>query len=441
MPKITFIGGGSAKFVSELVKDIFTYDALRGSRICLMDVDPERLVNAKRIVERLIADLRLPASVETTVNQREAVLGADYVVVTIMVGGLKHYRSDSEIPMKYGVLPTVGDTIGPGGVFRLVRSAPVYWELARDLRELAPKAWVLNYANPMAMNTWTLIDAGHERAVGLCHSIQGCYRGIAGWLGIPPDEVRYTAAGINHINFYLTLEHQGRDLYPELLAAQERILAEHPREAVRFELLRYLGYWPAEGTEHQSEYYPWFRKDQATADRYHSETMWGYRVDSTGNEVRRRQIEEQISGAKPIHYERGHEYGSGIINSLESGEPGFFYGNVRNDDLIENLPRGSVVEVPCHVDGNGVFPCRMGRIPTKLAAVMTPHIHVHDMALQGVKRKSRRMVREAIQADPLTAAICTLPQIEAMVDELFVENAAWVSDWPDERRLAALGAR
>jgi alpha-galactosidase len=338
------------------------------------------------------------------------------------------------------VLPTVGDTIGPGGVFRLVRTAPVLWELANNLRELAPSAWVLNYANPMAMNTWALVDAGHQRTVGLCHSIQGMYRQIASWLDIPADEVRYTAAGINHVNFYLTLEHKGRSIYPDLLAAEERILAKHPNEKVRFELLRYFGHWVAEGAEHQSEYSPYFRKSQATADHYSSETMWGYNFDVKLNVWLLNQVEDQIKGVKPICYDRGHEYGSGIIDSLHSNVPRTFYGNVPNHALIDNLPQGAVVEVPCLVDGNGIFPCRMGRIPTKLAALMTPHIHVHEMALEAVKRKSTNLVREAIQADPLTAAICTLPQIERMVDELFAENAAWVADWPSERRSYAVHA-
>jgi alpha-galactosidase len=436
-PKITFIGGGSAKFVSELVKDVFSYDQLRESRICLMDIDAERLDRAKRMVTKLITDLKIGASVETTMDQREAVRGSDYVVISVMVGGFKHYKSDATIPMKYGVLPTVGDTIGPGGVFRLVRSAPVLFELARNLRELAPNAWVLNYANPMAMNTWTLIDAGHQRTVGLCHSIQGSYRQIAGWLNINPDEVRYTAAGINHVNFYLTLTHNGRDLYPDLLAAAPRILEKHPNFKVTFELLKYFGHWVAEGPEHQSEYSPYFRKSQATADHYSSETMWGYNFDSKLNGWLLNSVEEMISGKKPICYDRGHEYGSGIINALHTNEAVTVYGNVRNDHLIDNLPQGALVEVPCHVDGNGIFPIHMGRIPTKLAAIMTPHIHVHEMALEGVKKKSRRIIREAITADPLTAAICTLPQIEAMVDELFVENADWTKDWPEERRALA----
>lgn len=430
MAKISFIGGGSAKFVAEVVKDIFTYPALAGSRICLMDIDGERLDRGRRAVERLIAEFAVPATVETTLDQRTAVSGADFVVVTVMVGGFKHYESDARIPMRYGVLPTVGDTAGPGGVFRLVRTWPVLEELARNLAEVAPRAWVLNYANPMAMNTWALHAAGHTRTIGLCHSIQGAYRHIAGWLGIPADEVRYTAAGINHINYYLTLTHRGRDLYPDLLAAEPRITAAEPRQKVAFELLRRLGHWAAEGPEHQSEYYGWFRKDQATADAYSSETMWGFNFDSKLNGWLRTEVEDMIAGRKPVNRQRGHEYGAGIINSLVGGEPVSFYGNVRNDGLITNLPPGAVVEVPCLADANGVFPAHVGRIPPQLAAVMAPHICMHELAVAGVRARSRDLIRQAIQADPLTHAVCTLPRIAAMVDDLFRENAAWTAGWP-----------
>lgn len=438
MPIITFIGGGSAKFVSELIRDVMTYDSLKDSCIRLMDIDPDRLDRARRIVQRTMDLAKVSARVETYLDRKEAVRGADFVIMTIMVGGFKHYKSDAEIPMQYGVLPTVGDTIGPGGVFRLIRTEPVLAGLAEELAEVAPKAWVLNYSNPMAMNTWALIEAGHQRTVGLCHSIQGMYRHIAGWLGIPADEVRYTAAGINHINFYLTLTHNGRDLYPDLLAKEHEIVAKHPQESVRFELLRHIGHWPAEGAEHQSEYYQWFRKNPETVARYGAETMWGYNFDFKLNGWLTAQIDDQIAGRKPICFERGHEYGAGIIDCLTSGTEGSFYGNVRNNGLIDNLPREAVVEVPCLMNGNGIFPCRMGRIPPQLAAVMTPHIHVHQMALEGVRRRDRDLIRMAIQADPLTGAICSLPQINQMVDQLFVENEPWMQHWPKLQSKKAL---
>ncbi|MEI6167983.1 MAG: alpha-galactosidase [bacterium] len=429
MRKIAIIGGGSAKFVRELVVDFFSYEELRELEISLMDIDAERVARSERMINKIIRDRKLPSRVSATTDRRQALEGADYVIVTIMVGGLKHYQSDVAIPAKYGVLQTVSDTIGPGGVFRCVRTAPVLRGLASDLREVAPCAWLLNYANPMAMNLWTLLDSGHERSVGLCHSIQNTYPQIARWIGIPPDEVRYTAGGLNHVNFYLTLEHKGRNIYPDLLAAKDRVVTAEPWERPRFELLEAIGYFPAEGPQHQTEYYPWFRKDETVAKQYACETYWGYDRDSANYKARVSEVDRQITGKEPIVYERSNEYGARILHSLETGRPRVFYGNIRNHGLIENLPPQAVVETPCLADANGITPCRVGQLPAALAALMTPHVAVHGMAVEGALTKSRRLVRQAIQADPLTGAILTLPQIRAMTDELFLENAEYTSDW------------
>ncbi len=428
--KITFIGGGSAKFVSGLVRDLFTFEELQDARICLMDIDEGRMDRSKRLVGKMIEERKLPAAVSTTTDQRAAVDGADYVIVTVMVGGFKHYESDGAIPVKYGVLPTVGDTIGPGAVFRLVRTGPVVQQIARNVRELAPNAWVFNYTNPMAMITWMFLASGCERAVGLCHSIQGSYREIAAYLGVPWEEVRYTAGGINHVDFYLTLTHNGRDLYPLLLAKKDEILAEHPDLRVKFELLEHLGAWPAEGQHHQTEYYPYFRKTREMGEgRYAIETMWGYHFDKRVNGELDQIAEDQIAGRRPIKYERSHEYGAWMIDSIETDTPRLVYGNVRNGGLIENLPPQAVVEVPCHVDSAGVRPCRVGALPLPLAAAMTPHVLCHEMAVRAVLEKDRRLALQAVQADPMTAAVLTLPEIRQMVDELFEANRDYVEGW------------
>lgn len=428
MAKITFIGGGSAKFISGLVRDLFTFEELHDSEICLMDINEERLARSLRLVQRIITDLKLPAKAWTTTDQRAAISGAAYVVVTIMVGGFKHYESDGAIPLKYGVQPTVGDTIGPGAVMRLIRTAPVLNQITRNVRELAPDAWIFNYTNPMAMVTWTLLN-GHDKVVGLCHSIQGSYHQIAGFLGIPADEIRYTAGGINHIDFYITLTHNGKDLYPLLLAKKQEILARHPALRVKFELLESIGGWPAEGEMHQNEYYPWFNKNEGMAREYASETMWGYHFDKRINAELDQIVENQISGKWAIDYHRSHEYGAWMIHSIQTNTPRMVYGNVRNHGLIENLPATAVVEVPCHVDASGVLPCRLGRIPMPLAAAMAPHCALHEMAVEAVARKDRNMVRQAIQADPLTGAVLTLPQIRQMTDELLEENCQYMKDW------------
>ncbi len=430
MRKITFIGGGSAKFVGGLVRDIFTFEELQDSRICLMDINPQRLERSKAYTFKMIADLKIKAQVETTLDQRRALDGAAYVIVTIMVGGFKHYKTDGLIPRKYGVLPTVGDTIGPGGVIRLVRTAPVVEQIARNLQKLSPAAWVFNYTNPLAMVTWTLLDAGHERTVGLCHSIQSSYKEIANLLGIPHEEVTYTAGGINHINFYLTLQHKGKDLYPRLLARKNAILRQRPSLRVKFELLEHLGGWPAEGEYHQTEYYPWFRKNARTAEKhYASPTMWGYKWDKYHNTRSDRFTDEMIAGRRPLDLNRSHEFGAFMIHAMETNTPCAIYGNVRNRNLIENLPANAVVEVPCLVDVNGVQPCRVGRIPSPLAAVMLPHISVHEMAVAGVFARSRKQVVQAVQADPLTGAILTLPEITRMMKDLFAANRGYMKGW------------
>jgi alpha-galactosidase len=425
-PRITFIGGGSAKFVRELAVDFFSFEALRQSHIVLMDIDADRVERSRKIVQKIIDDRKLPAKVSATLNQREALEGADYVIITIMVGGLKHYNSDSQIPAKYGVYQTVGDTTGAGGVFRYLRTAPVLRGIVEDLKRVSPDAWILNYANPMSMNTWTLKQCGHEKSIGLCHSIQYCLAQIAGWLNIPKNEIHYTAGGINHIDFYLKLEHRGEDLYPKLLAAADRVLEKEPHERTRFELLKYLGHFPAECAWHQSEYYGWFRKNQAEIDRLKVESFWGYKVDSWHMEHRAKEIDAQLAGTSPIVYERSAEYGSEIVHALEGHQTMTFYGNTLNHGLIENLPYESLVEVPCTAEKNGIFASKVGKIPTQLAAVMTPHIFLHEMAVRAALTGDRKLARMAVQADPLVQAILTLPQIERMVDELFVENEAYL---------------
>lgn len=428
MVKVTFIGGGSAKFIAGLVRDLFTFDSQGDTHICLMDIDEVRLNRSGRLVQRIIGDLDLSANVTTTTDQREAIEGADYVVITIMVGGFKHYESDGAIPLKYGVQPTVGDTVGPGAVMRMIRTAPVLEEIRRNVRELAPDAWIFNYTNPMAMVTWTLLDL-HEKTVGLCHSIQGAYHQIAGFLEIPADEIRYTAAGINHIDFYITLTHNGRDLYPELIARKQEILAKHPALRVKFELLEAIGGWPAEGEFHQNEYYAWFNKNPEMAAEYASETMWGFHFDKRINAELDQIVEDQLSGKLPISYGRSHEYGAWMIDSIETNTPRVVYGNLRNRGLIENLPPQAVVEVPCLIDARGVQPCRVGRIPMAQAAVMSPHCALHEMTVAAVARRDVTLIRQAIQADPLTSAVLSLPKIRQLTDELLAENSAYMKDW------------
>jgi alpha-galactosidase len=430
MRKIVFVGGGSVKFVRELLVDIFSYGELQDSLISLMDINEGRLALSKRLLDKMIADRRLPAKAEATTCQRTALAGADFVIISIMVGGYDYYRADVEIPKKYGILQTVSDTTGPGGIMRILRTAPVLKQLAGDVQELCPNAWILNYANPMTMNTKVLHLCGHSRSVGLCHSIQGSMGWyLGGWLGLNPNEIDYFAAGINHRNFYLKLEHKGRDLYPDLKAAEERIVKKYPAERPRFELMHYLGYFPAEGPMHQPEYYPWFLKNKAVAAHYAADVGGGYRNDFKHFNNRSAEIKRQIAGSLPIVYDRSCEFGARIIQAIETGKELCIYGNVPNDSLIANLPEDAVVEVPCLVDKNGITPCRVGDIPPQLAAVMAPHVFLDGMAVKAVLSKDRTLLRQALQADPLTGAILTLPEIEQMFNELLAANCDYLNDW------------
>lgn len=430
MAKIVFIGGGSSKFVRQLAVDLFLMKDLKPLELVLMDIDRERLEISGNLVDRIIRKMGVPAVCTTTTNRREALKGADYVIITVMVGGFEKYKLDVEIPAKYGVFQTVSDSTGPGSLMRIVRTAPVLIGLAEDLREVAPDAWVLNYANPMAMNTWTLRRAGVRKSVGLCHSIQGCIAWkLSKWFDIPPAEFHVLAGGINHMDFYLELTCGGKDFYPVLRAAEEQIVVREPAERLRFELLRHLGYFPAEGPMHQAEYSAWFMKDEATGKSFGAEVGYGYRNDSENARKKRQEALDILDGKQALSLQKSEEYAPEIIHSLETGTALEIYGNVINTGLIENLPPGSVVEVPCLVGKNSIKPCFVGKIPPQLAAVMTPHLFLYELAVEAVFRKDRKLLLMALQTDPLTSAVLTLPEIETLFRELCEANREYMTDW------------
>lgn len=430
MAKITFIGGGSSKFIRQIMVDLFLMEELENLELVLMDIDRERLAISERLANLIIRQMGVSASCLATTDRRAALAGADYVVITVMVGGFEKYKLDVEIPAKYGVFQTISDSTGPGALMRIVRTAPVLIGLAEELKEVAPDAWVLNYANPMAMNTWTLRRAGVRKCVGLCHSIQGCIAwNFSRWFGIPAGDFTVSAGGINHLNFYLKLECRGRDFYPELRAAEERIIREEPGEKIRFELLRRLDYFPAEGPMHQAEYSAWFMKDEKTGGTFGAETGFGYRNDFRNAVEKKREALDILSGEKEISIQRSEEYAPEIIRALETGKALEIYGNVNNTGLIENLPDDCVVEVPCLVGKDTIKPCYVGKIPPQLAAVMTPHVFLYELAVNAVFQRDRRLLLQALQTDPLTGAVLTLPQIEELFRELCTANQEYIKKW------------
>lgn len=447
MPKITFIGAGSTVFTRNLSNDILLTPALQDSTLTLMDIDPDRLEQARCLVQALVDRYRLKAKVEATTNRLEAVRGADYVITTFQQGGLDAYELDIRIPQKYGVEQCVGDTLGPGGVFRALRTIPVMLDLCNDLDEVAPDALLLNYVNPMAAICWAVNEAAGRPLVGLCHSVQGTSEMLADWAGAPYREVVFLCAGINHQAFFLEFKRGKEDLYPRIWEAisREDIYGQEP---VRIDLMRYFGYFVTESSGHASEYVPYFRKSAAMVDndlapRFKSPQDHWFDFGRTGGYLRhcqqragevQQEYQQLIDGITTLPAERTFEYSSWIIEAMETHRPARINGNVPNYGLIDNLPQGCCVEVPCLVDGNGVQPTVVGPLPAQLAALNRTNINVQELIMEAALSGNPEAVYHAVMLDPLSAAVCTLPQIHAMVTEMLAEQAHWLPQFAGKRR-------
>lgn len=439
MPKIAFIGAGSIVFTRNLCSDILLTPALQNSTIVLMDIDPTRLAQARDLVQALIDGRKLNARVEATTDRREAIRGADYVITTFQQGGLDAYALDIDIPQRYGVEQCVGDTLGPGGVFRALRTIPVLINLGREMDDLAPNALLLNYVNPMAANCWAFDRATGRPHVGLCHSVQGTSEMLAEWIDVPYDELVYHCAGINHQAFFLTFRRGEEDLYPRIRTAID-IPEIYAQEPVRIDLMRHFGYFVTESSGHASEYVPYFRKtvqmiNEELVPRFTDHVNHWFDFGRTGGYLRhcierqefaRQDYEELIAGTKAPPTTRTHEYGSHIIEAIETNHPIKINGNVPNRDLIPNLPTGCCVEVPCLVDGNGIQPPRVDGYPPQLAALNRTNINVQELIVHAALTGEVEAVHHAVLLDPLTAAVCTLPQIHDMVNELLEAQQPWL---------------
>jgi alpha-galactosidase len=439
MPKITFIGAGSVVFTRDLCNDIVLTPALQGSTIALMDIDPERLELAKRTVQAIVDRRGLEAKVTATTDQREAVNGADYVITIFQQGGLTAHGLDIEIPLKYGVDQVIGDTLGPGGIFRGLRTYPVMQELCRNMDEVAPDALLLNYVNPMTANCWA-VDQGMGRpVVGLCHSVQGTSQMLASWIEMSIDEITYFCAGINHQAFFMEFRHGEEDLYPRIREAVERpeIAGAEP---VRIDLFKHFGYFVTESSGHASEYVPYFRKSPEIVEShlvprfttpgnewFNNGRTGGYLHKQRGyTEHASAEFKALASGEVDLPRERSSEYFARIIEAIETDNPIRINGNIINHNLIENLPQGCCVEVPCLVDGNGVQPVHVDHYPTQLAALNRTNVNVQELIVEAAITADVDAVYYAAILDPLTAAVCTLPQIHAMVAEMLEAQAQWL---------------
>lgn len=431
MPKIAFIGAGSTVFAKNLMGDILSYPELADSTLALMDIDENRLSTSEIVAHKVAEALNAKPKIEVTTDCRAALDGADYAICMIQVAGYKPGTViDFEIPKKYGVQATIADTLGIGGIMRGLRTIPVLLDMCRDMEELCPDVTFLNYVNPMAMNTWAIGAATSIKTVGLCHSVQGTAMQLAMDLGVPYNELNYVCAGINHMAFYLTFEQNGQDIYPDLYKViEEGRVPDWNR--VRYDMFQRLGYFVTESSEHFSEYVPWFiKRDRPDLIEQYSIPLDEY--------IRR--CENQIAGwdamraeyedpATKIKVDRSMEYGSQIIYSIETGQPNIVYGNVINDGLIDNLPQGCCVEVPCLVDKNGIQPTKIGKLPPHLAALMQTNINVQALTVEAALTGKREHIYHAAMLDPHTAAECDLDQIWAMVDELIDAHGDWLPEF------------
>ena len=429
-PRIVFIGAGSTVFAKNLLGDILSEPALSSSRICLYDIDPERLRVSEVVAGRIVQTLGAGASIETTTDLGQALDGADYAINMVQVGGYRPCTvTDFEIPNRYGLRQTIADTLGIGGIMRALRTIPVLVGMTAEMERRCPDVLHLNYVNPMAMNCWALSRSSRIQTVGLCHSVQGTAEELARDIGVDLGSIDYLAAGINHMSFYLRFASGGEDLYPRIrqVAAEGRV---PPHNRVRYDLLKRLGYFVTESSEHIAEYVPWYIKQNR------KELIGRFNIP-LDEYPRRCELQIAAWGAqerelqdlgRPMPVVRSNEYGGRIINAIETGEPAVIYGNVPNSGLIDNLPQDACVEVPCLVDGNGLRPVHVGKLPLHLAALMQTNINVQSLTVEAALTGRREHILHAAMLDPHTAAELDLEQISSLVNELLEAHRAWLPE-------------
>ena len=431
MPKITFIGAGSWGFTRGLVRDLLTFPTLENAELCLMDIDSERLEFIHQAVKKIVGMGNYPATVTATQDRAAALQGADYVIVTILAGGLDVWRHDIEIPKKYGVDTNIGDTRGPSGIFRALRTIPVMLGIAKDMERYCPNAVMLNYTNPMVMLCRAMQRETSITLTGLCHSVQGTAEMLAKWIGAPMSEITYTCAGINHMAWYLDYKWKGEDAYPLIRKAITERPEVYNEEIVRNEMFLNLDRYVTESSGHNSEYNWWFRKRPDLIEKYCTHgTGWNpgvyaYIVDRYEERAHnwRDDAINWLASDEPIDLKRGHEYAAYIMNALEGGEPFQFNGNVANKNLVTNLPANACVEVPVWVSRKGLEAVGVGALPPQCAILTNLSAQIEEMAVEGAISGDPRLIFQAIANDPLSAAVLSLAEIKAMVNEMFAKNA------------------
>ena len=444
MTKIAFIGAGSTIFMRHIIGDALLKPSLHDAHIALMDIDAQRLAESELVARKMIDTLGAPATLSATTERREALEGADFVIVAIQVGGYDPCTiTDFEIPKKYGLRQTIADTLGIGGIMRGLRTVPKLFEICEDMRAVCPDALMLQYANPMAINSWAMAAKYPDiKQVGLCHSVPNTVQELTHDLDIPVDSVRYLVAGVNHVAFFLqfeqaTAEGGWRDLYPDLRAGyaagripKPPLLMPRCANLVRYDMMNRLGYFLTESSEHFAEYSPWYIK------RGRDDLIEKYKIPL--DEYPKRCIEqiadwettaEELRKAEKIEVHPSNEYAATIMNAIVTGERATIYGNVTNNGAIMGLPDACCVELPCLVDENGIQPTQIGEMPPQLIAMMRTQINVQELTVAALVEENRERIFQAAMFDPHTSADLDLDQIWAMTEEMIAAHGDWLPDW------------
>jgi alpha-galactosidase len=418
------IGAGSVVFVKKLLADILAKPALKDVTIALHDIDPERLETAGMMARWTASQFDAKPTIEEHSDRRKAVEGADFVINMVLIGGVDATRKDHAIPAKYGILQTVGDTVGVGGIFRGLRTIPFMVELCNDMAELCPDAYLLNYTNPMSILTWAVYRAfPNQKVIGLCHNVQHTAQELSEYLGVEKSRLSYDCAGINHMTWFLRLEVDGEDAYPALRRALNNpaIVA---KDRVRFELFRQFGWFVSESSRHSSEYTPYFLRDAEQTAAMELPVAGTLKVSERKMQRYREDRQKLLDGGTGFVLDDSVEFGADIINSVVTNEPCYIYGNVENTGLITNLPDGCCVEVPVVVDRNGFHPCHVGDLPPELAGYCASHVYVQDLTVLAALNEDRDRVYRAVLLDRNAPSSATIPQMRAMVDELIAAHGS-----------------
>ena len=430
MPKITFMGAGSTVFAKNVLGDCILTPALAESEFALYDIDPQRLDDSFQMLTNINQNHGVIANIVAYTDRKAALKDADYVINAIQVGGYEPCTViDFEIPKKYGLRQTIGDTLGIGGIFRALRTIPVLLEFAEDMEEVCPNAWFLNYTNPMAMVTGAMQRATNIKTVGLCHSVQVCVPHLLQPLGMDPTGVQWKIAGINHQAWLLEVTKDGKDLYPEIKERAAQRPTPHS-DMVRYEIMKQFGYYLTESSEHSAEYLPYFIKSKypELIERFNI-PLDEYPRRCVAQIKRWETMRKDLVENKQITHKRTNEYASYIMEAMELDKPFKIHGNVPNTGLITNLPKEACVEVPCLVDANGITPCYVGDLPPQLAALNRTNINVQLLTIEAALTLKKEYVYHAALLDPHTSSELSIDEIISMCDELFEAHKDWLPEY------------